>query len=1722
MTSPAATGPSGALLEGHVGAQYLLSLLSGGEARGLPGVVVGRVAFQQAGFGHAMDDVIVTGHDPQGRPATLELQAKRTIAFTSSDKVFGDVVCLACRAAAKPEFKTTRYELAVAIARTSTRIEQYVQDVLRWAREYQSPNSFFGRLTQSGAAHQAMREFVEAFRGHMRTTGAVDDDAAVWQLLSHFQVLAFDFEQPGSMYAQLARERCALQLEPRDVGRAGELWDSLQQIALQVDAAGGDLNAIALRERLASERGYRLAGDRSLHGARLRLAETAQNTLADINSHVHGVTIDRSDYVAAALLALEQNRYLEIRGAGGVGKSAVLKALAERIGIESHVIVVAPHRIPGGGWAALQSRLGCDATARELLVDLAGDGGGTLFVDGLDRFDDPKQRTTIADLIRAAAQVPGFRVVVTARLDFDSDARAWLPAQALSDLGQALPLIIEELSENEIVQLRTADPALAALLRPAHPAEKLVRNLYRLDRLARSVGAEAAAPFSEAQMAWQWWKSGDSAEATGRLERCRFLQFLAVHSLATSAPMDTSTLSAEAVTSLVKSGSLRALSAVRIEPTHDVLRDWAIGCLLYEDAEQLDALTLSNPAPVRLVRGVELAARLFAEFGDEAARWRVLLDRVSRPGAHGSWRRAVLLALPRSERADEVLNRCLAALSADNAEALGDLVRAAITVDSQPAAVIWAAVGADTSKLTDDFVAPRGPTWPNLIIWSLALGDHLPHAVVPQIVDLYNRWCSALGGLDALSPLLVARLYAWLVEVEAKNHPRASRYEEWAAAKERPGLSMTTTQESDLRTVFLTWCKLRPADAESYLRAVADHPHRRVLFRQLLPFVGTAPYAAPHAVADLFLQVLLEGEEDEGGRLSERHDVYAAWDIEYFPASPARSPFFDLLQANKEEGLRLVHGVVAHAIRRRSRGRDPGSDRIVVPLPLGPRSFPWQRSYAWSRSLEQSVVASALMALEGWAHLSIERGEPVRVVLDDVLGPEGSSAAYLLVAVDVMLSHWPKTREYAWPFVASAELLAMDRERYSYDTMQSDGAFTSWVRPEPAGAVKLDDLQRRPSRRIPLDTALPDFGIHGPEDMREAMRRALRDEAMHLGAPDGESRGMADPRFAAMSALNQLDPEHYVPAGTNERGQPIVQYAPPADEAELLTEFRNRAQRGTAELVIRGQMMRALIEPPCPEELLEQAVRWATGGISPLQGTADDEQNWMELTRFIVAALVARDGALELKVVRADWAHELLVEAAARDPEDDSFAKQLPYNPAAIAAVGLLAECRDDSKLFDLRLLLQLGARRDTGMASVLRAELAAKRTLRPELSRSLVRLGLASAIYALPQCDDDKFDNVDDYRARYRALEEERKETDRSRIQGAVTAELCWVLGEGSEPNWPTLPDPRPPTARFGVSLGKSRLRHSRSLQPPREFTLSSTTAAPWLSLAVAFWRETHPDVLCALVRHCWPWTASANGVDFEPEESPGEQPLEWNNAYFAAALAAALSGGDEGVAEFVLHPLARLPEERFLNATEAVLHELDQLWLAGGAVSDSCAASIREALAKMLVATWSWRRLASKRSSSTSMDLAGAVAALFMGQHDFGRGPRCYVLPPGASRAYVLLPLLTQLTEHAAGSTFVAMAFLELLEVEPHTNQLAFMAQAVAAWWRVQDANTEFWIDHGIGRRLCNWLDKAVLGESSSPAALDSAELIGIMDVLAQCGTPLVSGLEGRLAERRKAGGR
>lgn len=208
VSPPSATGPAGPVLEGKVGGFYLLSLLANGEPRGLPGATIDSVSFQQAAFGYPLDDIVVHARNADGTPAILEIQSKRSLTFTASDEAFQDVVRQMWAASKKEEFRTTRYELAVAIGKTTTRIEVDCQEVLYWARELPDAATFKTHIGKEGFSSAGMRSFVSVFKENLKLAGAPEDEELVWHLLRRFQILVFDFQSHGADQAHQARERC--------------------------------------------------------------------------------------------------------------------------------------------------------------------------------------------------------------------------------------------------------------------------------------------------------------------------------------------------------------------------------------------------------------------------------------------------------------------------------------------------------------------------------------------------------------------------------------------------------------------------------------------------------------------------------------------------------------------------------------------------------------------------------------------------------------------------------------------------------------------------------------------------------------------------------------------------------------------------------------------------------------------------------------------------------------------------------------------------------------------------------------------------------------------------------------------------------------------------------------------------------------------------------------------------------------------------------------------------------------------------------------------------------------------------------------------------------------------------------------------------------------------------------------------------------------------------
>lgn len=1707
-TSTAASGPAGAHFEGQVAAFYLLAMLCGAPPRGLPGTTIDWIALQQANTGRPLDDVIIHAVDGSGRPAVFEIQVKRTITFTPADPVFRKVVGQIAEAIRRPDFWSTQYGLAIATSRGSRKIDGPYQDVLALARQIGDATTFASQLKLPGVANDDMRIFVNTFQTHLREVGSPHDDETIWKLLRRLRILTFDFTAAGSASEDLARERALRTLHADDAPRVDALWGNLVELAFSIAKNGGDRNRTTLLESL-HPLGFRFAADRRHASARTALDEHARQALADIDDQVGQVVLTRHERVAAVHEAFDAGRYVEIRGDAGVGKSGILRQVAESLQAEGHVLVLSPGRCVPHGWTAMRAQIAFEGTLHELLVELANDGGAILFLDNLDSFSG-EERLTVVDMLRAAAHVPGVSVLATARTEFGVEEPSWLPGEALDRLKRAAPVMLDALSKAEIEQLTTSDPALTALLSENHPARQVTRNLFRLARVASQPVTDPL-PHTEAEMASQWWSTADGERDAGWRDRARLLIDLAQQALTGPDGLDVGTQPARSIDALVKSGTLRSLGPIRVSFRHDVLREWAIACALREDVSLIDRLGLKRPAPATHARGTELAARMMVERAADGSEWNSFLDRLSGDGAHKSWRRATLLALARSEAAEAILPRVQPVLFANQALLLRELLRTVMAVEVVPASKAFAAAGVDPNLIPAGMTMPKGPAWLALILWLLSIGDGVPTEAIPEVVDLYTGFSMGTLGLTAITPLTTQRLYRWLRLMEPRNSPPDPN--EGPKFWENLERDQVQSVRRDLRSGFIMFAHTTPDLAAEYLRAIAQSLHNDDLVRSILKMRGTLAQAAPAELVRLTEQALIEKPRPRNRSFDrERHEAFTFVDHEFLPSSPAQGPFFELLQHSPTDGLALIQRLVAHAISHGTRGREAGDNAIRLAYADGARVFPWKGTYFWSRNSNYYAITSALMALEAWAHRRIEAGELFDAVLKDVLGPPGSCAAYLLVAVDLIISHWPKSAASAAEFLGSPELLCLDHTRQVHEHVEiPDFLGFGALHLEPRGAVSAAELKKRVSRSVTLEGLIGNYALSATPDQLTKLKTLLTQAADRLG-PAGDQSNLGDPEFMVLHALNLADPANWHEVDVQRKDGSMVkarEYVSPAAEQKHLQALRDAAAAKSSDFAMQSAITLALDNPSrfSPDQL-QAAVVWAVRpSPEPTVPTNDDSGDAAPRMRqeavLATAMMTMRDGNASLRAAHGDWARAQLQDALASDGHDPvhQIRAGLRFNPIAIAYTGLIHALTHRNTPDDVRALLEVAAEGHHAAAHGFGTAIHALLTVDERLPSAVLRCALHACI--VPVC---RWDISDEQEAA-------RIERRKAAAVGAVDAEMAWLEGAGPEPAWPVFP-------RLNVRP-RRRLRHpvvpmqaepapEAEVLPPDE-EVYHQTAALWLRQVQGLGNADKCPWLRDVADAYMSWTIGANGGGLSDGEEVDDPPSEWNSAFFALTARCTVGLTSPQIADFVATPIAALSNQHLFDFLADFLRSFDGVYFDGGNMDASLAVAIRSLLADRMMESWGWERLKGTKGTSIERHIAPAIATLFFNDYNFAAPTKSYLLDKGIKRIGPFLPVLARLVL-SGPSPFVALVLLNLLEVAPGAEHLGLLVQGGRAWLTTYPDFRSFWIDHGIGKRWCEIVERIHALDSGAidADAATRADVENILGELVCLGIPEANRLE------------
>jgi hypothetical protein len=352
-----------------------------------------------------------------------------------------------------------------------------------------------------------------------------------------------------------------------------------------------------------------------------------------------------------------------------------------------------------------------------------------------------------------------------------------------------------------------------------------------------------------------------------------------------------------------------------------------------------------------------------------------------------------------------------------------------------------------------------------------------------------------------------------------------------------------------------------------------------------------------------------------------------------------------------------------------------------------------------------------------------------------------------------------------------------------------------------------------------------------------------------------------------------------------------------------------------------------------------------------------------------------------------------------------------------------------------------------------------------------------------------------------------------------AVEDELAWFNDSSAEPAWPHFEaeGTRPVQGRRrGIRIGDAPPEPVETEQQnaPPETYVDEQAAALWIGAIRSLLDVSKRPWLREFASAYADFSAHLNGHGLGPDEELSQTPSAWNASYYPLLAHTLIGLSRAKIEELALNRIIGLPDVPFCDVTPQFLQAVDVIYF-NDHLLESEAPLIRQRFIDRLKDSAGWRRLVGTRSSSIEMHLGPAVGTIFFNDHVL-RQTSTYLTPKAIERIGPFLPQLIDLLT-IGPSYFVALVTMDLLEASPQPSLLPMLVAGGKAWFKCYPDDTTLWVEHGIGRRVCAWIDRV---RRSSPEALSAdkperQEIDIILAGLVRLGVAEARQLEAALAD-------
>lgn len=1313
LSNPFSTGGGGVTFEQLVGTSYLVSLLGGDIPRGLDSGITKEVKFQHRWSKCLLDDVVITSTNGEiDRKLALQVKHDLTFSASASNTRFAKVIddCWTTfNSSLGWQFDQDTDRIGIGLGVYQNKIDKHFRPLLEWARTSRDSAEFLRKVSLSTSSSTEKQRYLKIIRNLLsKSKGESVTEDEIWKFLRCLVVIHFDLENAGSRDSTYCWNRLLDQIKNRNEGQAKLLFNALTSIVAEYARSAGCIDASTLRAKISST-SIAIKDQPNFISDLNHLRAHSNSVLESIRDTIGGkVRLPRIEIVNQLEVSIKDRKIVAITGEPMVGKSVLLKLLANRLRSEGEIIALSVERLFGTALENFLHNIHIRNDFQNLLSAVGNAPLRCILIDGLERATDGDKRRVLNDLIigirkynesmlaKGGHQDYCWKIVFTCRRLEATNVLSHLETRKNLADNSLRVVEVGSVSDEEVEEVVTQLPKLKGLASQGHLKEILSRPLI-LDILTlpdTSLPPEAVpSTLTETWLLDWFWK--EVVRLADKLrpgrgnpdKREQLLIHIAKQSLKGNGVISVSDdTDSEALSGLVSDGLL-VRKDNRIRFAHDVYEDWAFTFLLEHHEDDIPRFLIQTGEPLRLVKAFRLHASKILEVEQSPKAWLNLLNALEGESTLSRrWYQTALTAPLFSPLRNEILPKIQPHLFEKDGALLSRLLKALRTICVQPNPTAYSLFRGLPQVEFEKYLAYLTiPIWKQ---WA-------------PVIQLVLQSPGIIKGNVAFEFSYVAE--KWMTSTE-KNQLFRKEIAKLSLKILNDGLLQSYKDEPKNQYIkSVLWAAdCLPETVDDFLKKEALRVWRKKLgFEELILKEGWIPICKhlPKTAVDILEGILCRKiEPDRFGSFDHLFMNLGIGFTGWNPPTYLRGPFLALLGLHPDEALDLVHRITNHATRCWKMRAELEWDRKPISQLLKLKSDTievWgdDHVFCWYRfpSVAPDAIACALMGLEYWMNEQLKKDTDPGELFERVL-KDTESVAVVGVCSSVALANEKLCGEAIIPILENPAFWIMDIYRFSgdLDAESSVNMFSSYFSLwNNKGDYKiLLDLARQPHRKFDIRSFVLPILLSRSEEASKRLQNAIRafpDKPPFFYEDEKKNDSLVQKRIETCKIwATQGERENYEAFETSVKGRIGIRFKLSAEleeqqkEKTKLIEERNKLynfQGWSMNLLDKGEIGQAFaIESAVG--YAEDLVRQDNPSYQPKNFLEDSEQRARAIAAF-AAALLIRQWQWVEKNDYGSWCREQLIIAAERlEPpaefHDEVSRFSMGYRRSAARALPIL------------------------------------------------------------------------------------------------------------------------------------------------------------------------------------------------------------------------------------------------------------------------------------------------------------------------------------------------------------------------------------------------------------------------------------------------------------------